>query len=79
MQGWELYNSDGKAGAAELQTWSPGTTSGILTGSTIQAPPGTYPPAGDVQFALMTMSSKERYTKLRITVTTVRLSCSTWR
>jgi hypothetical protein len=79
MQGWQLYNSDGKEFATELQTWSAGTTSGILTGSSLEAPPATETPAGDVQFGLMTMSSKERYTNLRITVTTVRTSmaCST--
>lgn len=55
MQGWALYTSDGKLGATELHTWNACTTSGILTGSDLQAPPRTYAPVGDVQFGLMTI------------------------
>jgi hypothetical protein len=43
---------------------------GVLSGTSVLAPPGTFSPSGDVQFGLMTMSPDERYTKLTITVTT---------
>ena len=72
MQSWALYNADGESGATELQTWNAGSTSGILTGSDLAAPPGSWGNAGDVTFALMTMSPNERYSKLHIQVTTTR-------
>lgn len=44
----------------------------ILTGSNYAAPPALWGNAGDVQFSLLTMSPNERYSKLRIQVSTVR-------